>query len=450
MSCILMQEPTIALENHLSIAPKLSIDMGQVATVILAGGNGTRLNPLTMTRCKPAICFGGKYRLIDIPISNAIHSGCPKIFILTQYLSASLHHHILNTYHPGAFSSTSVELLSAEQGHDNKSWYQGTACAVRQNLKYLTEIPAEYFLILSGDQIYNINFQHMIHFAKETNADLVVASLLVNEEDAKRMGIMKLNHEHFITEFYEKPQAPNILKELRLPRQTLEKMSPNHSFGRRQFLGSMGIYVFKRQALIDLLHCDLREDFGKHIIPTKVKQGSVAAYLHHGYWEDIGTIESFFKANISLTNENPEFNFYDEKKAIFFRQHYLSAPRIIQSNIENSIICEGSIIEAAEIKNSIMGLRSVVKQGTLIKESYIMGNDFYTSPSHSGGESNIPVIGENCIINHAIIDKNVCIGKNVRLINKDKLTNYSSDMVSIRDSIIIVHQNSRLPDGFTL
>lgn len=431
------------------IKSKISVDMNCVTTIILAGGNGTRLDPLTNTRCKPAVCFGGKYRLIDIPISNAIHSGCSKIFIISQYLSSSLNQHIFNTYHPGAFSSAAIELISAEQRPSQKSWFQGTACAVRQNLHYFKEIPAEYFLILSGDQIYNMNFQHLIHFAKETDADLVIAALPVNEEDAKRMGIMKLSKDYSVIEFYEKPQEQELLNELRLPLSTLEQIVGG-KIGKRQFFGSMGIYVFKRQALLDLLQCDLREDFGKHLIPTKVSQGNVVAYPHNGYWEDIGTIESFFKANIALTASNPDFNCCEEKKHIFFRQHYLSAPKIINSTIMNSIICEGSLVEAAEVSNSIIGLRSIIKQGSIIKNSYIIGNDFYSSSMHSEGISSNPLIGENCIIDHAIIDKNVHVGNNVRLINKDKLMNYSNDKICIRDGIIVVPHGTHLPDGFIL
>lgn len=431
------------------VRSRLSVNMNCVTTIILAGGNGTRLDPLTNTRCKPAVCFGGKYRLIDIPISNAIHSGCSKIFVISQYLSSSLNQHIFNTYHPGAISSAAIELISAEQRHSQKTWFQGTACAIRQNLHYFNEIPAEYFLILSGDQIYNMNFQHLIHFAKETDADLVIAALPVNEEDAKRMGIMKLNKDYSVTEFYEKPQEQELLNNLRLPSSALEEMIGGE-IGKRQFLGSMGIYVFKRQALLDLLQCDLREDFGKHLIPTKVGQGNVFAYPHNGYWEDIGTIESFFKANIALTTPNPDFNFCEENKHIFFRQHYLSAPKIINSTILNSIICEGSFVEAAEVTHSIIGLRSIVKQGSIIRRSYVIGNDFYSSSSQSAGTSNNPLIGEYCIIDHAIIDKNVHIGRNVQLINKDKLMNYSSDKICIRDGIIIVPRGAYLPDGFIL
>lgn len=428
-----------------SIKSKISVNMNCVTTIILAGGNGTRLEPLTNTRCKPAVCFGGKYRLIDIPISNAIHSGCSKIFVISQYLSSSLNQHIFNTYHPGAFSSAAIELISAEQRHSEKLWFQGTACAVRQNLNYFTETSAEYFLILSGDQIYNMDFQHLIHFAKETNADLVIAALPVNEEDAKRMGIMKLNPDYSVTEFSEKPQDRELLNHLRLP-STLEQMVEGQ-IGMRQFLGSMGIYVFKRQALLDLLKSDSREDFGKHLIPTKVREGNVFAYPHNGYWEDIGTIESFFKANIALTASTPDFNCCEEKRHIFFRQHYLSAPKIINSLITNAIICDGSLVEAAEIKNSIIGFQSNIKQGSIVRNSYILGNTFHSNTQHNGST---PTIGENCIIDHAIIDKNVRIGNNVQLLNKNKLKNYTDDKVCIRDGIIIIPQGINIPDGFIL
>ncbi len=428
---------------------KISGDMNGVTTIILAGGAGARLDPLTNTRCKPAVCFGGKYKLVDIPISNAIHSGCKKIFVLSQYLSSSLNQHIFNTYHPGVFSSAAIELITAEQRPSQKSWFEGTACAVRQNLHYFTEMPGEYFLILSGDQIYNMNFQHIINFAKETNADLVIAALPVNEEDAKRMGILKLNKDYVVTEFYEKPQEQEILNQLRLPLSTLE-MIGKQEIKMPQFLGSMGIYVFKRQALLDLLQSDPREDFGKHLIPTKVKKGNVFAYPHRGYWEDIGTIESFFKANIALTETNPDFNCCEENKHIFFRQHYLSAPKIINSKIMNSIICDGSLLEAAEITKSIIGIRSNIEQGTIIRNSYILGNDFYTSSIQTAGVSSAPSIGENCIIDQAIIDKNVRIGKNVQLLNKDKLMNYTSSKICIRDGIIVVLQGAHIPDGFIL
>lgn len=414
-------------------APEIvSVDMSQVTTMILAGGNGTRLSPLTDTRCKPAVCFGGKYRLIDIPISLAIHSGCPNIFIISQYLSYSLNQHIFNTFHPGRFPSTAIELISAEQKHQEKSWFEGTACAVRKNIHYFTDTRAEYFLILSGDQLYNMNFKRLIHFAKETEADLVVAATPVDEEDAKRMGIMKVDENFRVKEFHEKPQ-------------TEEQLNHLGSLGRpKKFLGSMGIYVFKRQALIDLLKSDLREDFGKHLVPTGVAKGNVSAYIHTGYWKDIGTIESFFNANIALTVPDPEFKWCNEQnQPIFFRQHYLGSPKVVHSAISNSIICDGSIVEAAEVVNSIIGLQSLIKPGSIIRNSYVIGNDFLHSERP-------PQIGENCLIDRAIIDKNVVLGKNVQLVNKKKLTTYDQGNICIRDGIIVVPRGSHLPDGFIL
>lgn len=421
---------------------KTSIDMRHVTTIILAGGNGTRLDPLTSIRCKPAVCFGGKYRLIDIPISNAIHSGCQKIFVLSQYLSASLNKHVFNTFHPGAFPSVVIEMISAEQRHGEKSWFQGTACAVRQNMHYFTESPSDYFLILSGDQLYNMDFQELIYFAKKTQADLVVATLPVDEEDAKRMGIMKLNNHSFVEEFYEKPQEKELLNHLRLPASTLENITGQKINEKKQFLGSMGIYVFKRQVLIDLLQNDTREDFGKHLIPTKVRQGNVAAYVHNGYWEDIGTIGSYFKANIGLTAENPEFNCHEKNKHIFFRQHYLTAPKIMNSIVTNSIICDGCMVEAAEVTNSIIGMQAIIKKGSIIRNSYVIGNELHSAHT--------PMIGEKCMIDHVIIDKNVRIGNNVHLINKEKLMNFTNDKVCIRDGIIVIPHGTQIPDGFKL
>lgn len=428
-------------------AEQAPIDMSRVAAIILGGGQGTRLAPLTNTRCKPAICFGGKYRLIDIPMSNSINSGCLKIFIVTQFLSSSLHQHIFRTYRLGTFSSGFIELLPAEQKPSIHSWYQGTADAIRQNLDYFVDTPVDYFFILSGDQLYNFNFQKMLRFAQETNADLVVAALPVDERNAKRMGLLKINEDHFVAEFHEKPQEQALLDHMRLPNIAIRHMGkdidPN-----RCYLGSMGIYLFKRQALLDLLQNDPREDFGKHLIPTKVTQGNVAAYLYEGYWEDIGTIESFYKANIALTETNPIFNCYDENNPIFAYHNNLPAAKFVNTQICDSIICDGSIVEAREIKNSILGARTVVKSGTVIRNSYLMGNDFYTPPVYSDRLPRDLTIGEDCLIDNAIIDKHVQLGNKVQLINKNQIQEYSSDKIHVRDGIIVVTRGTHLPDGF--
>lgn len=429
--------------------PSPPADMKKVAAIILGGGQGTRLFPLTMNCCKPAACVGGKYRIIDIPISNAIHSGCSKIFIITQFLATSLHQHITRTYQQGSFSTGFIELLSAEQRPTQQVWFQGTADAVRQNLDYFINISADYFLILSGDQLYSMDFQHMLRFAQKTDADLVVASLPVAEGEAKRMGLLKVNEDLVITEFYEKPQEREILDHMRLPEFTLRQIGDKID-QQRQYLGSMGIYLFKRQALLDLLQQDLREDFGKHLIPTKVKLGKTAAYLFDGYWEDIGTIGSFFEANMALTKPSAPLNCYNEHRPIFFQPHFLPPPKIRNTQIKDSIICEGSTIEGDVIENSILGPRTVIKPGVILRNSYVMGND-YSSPQLKEGK--LPQtfqIGENSLIDHAIIDKQVYIGKGVQLVNKNKLTHYNSEQIYIRDGIIIVTRGASIPDGFSL
>lgn len=423
------------------------IDMKSVGSIILGGGEGTRLFPLTLTRCKPAINFGGKYRLIDVPISLSIHSDCQKIFVLTQFLSSSLHHHIFQTYMQGGRSAGFIEILTAEQKPSQKTWYQGTADAVRQNIDYLLENPMEYYLILSGDQLYNINFKEMLAFAKETDADVVVATLPVNESDATRLGILKVNENNFITDFYEKPQDKNILDRLRSPRKVMERTNIEDS--NKHHLGSMGIYLFKRKALADLLVEDTREDFGKHLIPTIVSKGKAAAFLYDGYWEDIGTIETFYEANMALTELKPKFSFYHEERPIFSSRYDLPPSKFLDSQIRQSILSEGSISEADEISHSILGPRSVIHKGAIIRDSYLMGNDYYSAPvlDHQCLPTN-PHIGENCIISRAIIDKNVTLGKGVQLLNKQKLEHYDSDHFFIRNGIIIVPRGATLPDGF--
>lgn len=438
---------SLTTEHSTSISP---IDMSRVGAVIMGGGQGSRLAPLTNVRCKPAVSFGGRYRLIDIAMSNAINSGCKKIYILTQFLSASLHKHIFNTYRMGSFASTAIEVLSAEQKPMQKAWFQGTADAVRKNIEYLKETPVDYFLILSGDQLYNFNFQKMMQYALETDADLVVAALPVSEPDAKRMGLLKFNEDRFVTEFQEKPTDRLILDRMRLSDFVLDKISKKEGQEKRAYLGSMGIYLFKRQALFNLLKQDEREDFGKHLIPTKVGQGSVSAYIYEGYWEDIGTIDSFFKANMALTGPNPAFSCYEEHFPIYSEPHNLPAPKITDTHVRNAIICEGSFVSADEINNTILGPRSIVKQGTIIRNSYVMGNDFYTTPVHSQHLPQDLSIGEHCLIDHALIDKNVHIGNGVQLINKDKRVRYDSEHVFIRDGIIVVASGARLPDGFVL
>lgn len=422
-------------------------DMSYVATLILAGGQGSRLFPLTRTHCKPALTFGGKYRLIDVPLSNAIHSGCHKIFVVTQYLAKSLHDHIFKIYRPNLFSTGFVEVLSVEEKPHTKTWFQGTADAIRQNIAYLDELAVDYFLILSGDHLYQMNYQKMMHTALQTQADVVIATQPIAEEQANRLGIMKINKDSRITDFIEKPQDKKVLEKFRMTEDIREAFELQTG---KTFLGSMGVYLFKRKALLQLLMSDMRDDFGKHLIPTIIEKGAAAACLHTEYWEDIGTIEAYYKANMALTKEQPEYNWYDENFLLATNIQNLPAPKIHDTQIMNSIICDGSIIEAKEISHSILGPRIRIKSDTVIKDSYLIGNDFYC-PSHP--ESSFPKnlqIGKNCRIERAIIDKHVCIGNNVQLINKNKLNQYNSDEIYIRDGIIIVPQGAYLPDGYIL
>jgi glucose-1-phosphate adenylyltransferase len=428
-----------------------SVDMNRVGCIILGGGQGTRLYPLTATRCKPAIYFGGRYRLIDVPVSNSLNSNCNKIYIITQFLSSSLHRHIFQTYHMDTFSNRFIDILTAEQKHNTKAWYEGTADAVRQNLEYFIETPADYFLILSGDQLYNFDFKEMVGFAMEKDADLVIATIPVAESDAKRMGILKIDETNRITDFYEKPQEKAVLEQLKVDDSILENAGVEPS-SQRQYLGSMGIYLFKRQALFDLLQEDPREDFGKHLIPTKLRQkGGLYSYMYNGYWEDIGTIESFYQANMALTQPNPAFDCYSESNPIFTSRYNLPGPKISNTQIKDSIICEGSIIEADEVTNTILGPRTVMKKGSIIRESYLMGNDYYQTPiqNHQHFPEEL-TIGENCIIKKTIIDKNVHIGNGVQLINKNKLQEYNGEGICIRDGIIVVMRSADIPDGFIL
>lgn len=425
-----------------------SPDMSRVASIILGGGEGTRLFPLTLTRCKPAISFGGRYRLIDVPISNSINSGCHKIFVITQFLSSSLHQHIFRTYRHDIFNSGFLELLSAEQKPSRKGWYEGTADAVRQNMEYFLEIPVDYFLILSGDQLYSMDYREMLEAAQQTNADVMVAALPVQEKDCSRMGILQVDNSHMITSFVEKPKEGKIIEAMAMGseiKNALPQCDP-----RCNHLASMGIYLFKRDVLLSLLSEDPREDFGKHLLPTIIEKGNAGAYIFDDYWEDIGTIESFYNANIALTQSKPAFNCYDEAKPIYATRHNLPGPKIFNTLVNNSIICEGSVIEAAEITHSILGPRTIIKKGTIVRDSYVMGSDYFTRPIETDRLPEQLQIGNNCVIKKTIIDKNACVGDNVQLINQNGLMHYDGHNTHIRDGIIIVPRGATIPDNFIL
>ncbi len=423
----------------------------QVATIILAGGQGKRLYPLTIHHSKPAVSYGGRYRLIDIPISNSINSNFRQIFVIAQYLSSELQHHIQQTYHFDTFNPGSIDVLTPQENEKGeKQWFEGTADAVRKNLPIILKSPAEYFLILSGDQLYNIHFQSMLEFTKEIDADLTIASIPIGAKEASRMGLLNIDKKHLILDFVEKPSDPKILESFRLKNDfflSRKIQPPKEDF----YLASMGIYVFKRDTLISLLEQDQRHDFGFHLIDTAVKQKKTAAFVYEGYWEDIGTIGSYYDANMILTSASQGLNTYDEKNPIYARPTFLPGPKIENAKITESIICDGSVIFAKEITHSIIGLRSHIGKGTIIRDTVMMGNHFYMPPFQeetSGAPSFY--VGENCTIEKAIIDEFVQIGNHVQLVNKKKLKEYDGDGIFIRDGIIIVPSGTHLPDHFEL
>lgn len=425
----------------------MNMDADRVVSIILGGGEGKRLFPLTKFRCKPSIPFG-QFRLIDIPISHSLHANIRKIFVITQFLSYSLHRHLMSTYHPDHFSSGFIELLAPEQKPGKVAWYAGTADAVRQNLDYLVDTHAEYFLILSGDQLYNMDFTKILSFAMEKDADLTIGALPVNKKEATRMGILSLNKEDDVVNFIEKPESLQELKPFEMNPYLLKK----HGLENRKesaYIGSMGIYVFKRKALFNLLKKEIGEDFGHHLIPAQIREGKVSAYVYDGYWEDIGTIESFYKANIALIKKQCEFNCYDEKRSIYSAYHHLPGPKIVRCQVNGAIVCNGSIVEAKEVTNSVLGPRSIVGRNCRIKNSVIFGNDSYEAkPCEAQDLPKELMIDEGCTISKAILDKNVYLGKNVQLINKDNLHYFDGDDLFVRDGIIIVPQGTYLPDGY--
>jgi glucose-1-phosphate adenylyltransferase len=419
----------------------------RVATIILAGGQGTRLFPLTLNRCKPSVGFGGRYRLIDIPLSNSLNSRINQVFVISQYFASELHQHILSTYQLDMFRTGGLELLTPQETTKGKDWFKGTADAVRQSLDYILRSSADWFLILSGDQLYNMDLYEMLSFAKEKDADLLIASISVEEAEAKRMGLLKINTANRILSFFEKPQDPKLLEEYRLSKEFLKKNGKPGS--NPHYLASMGIYIFKRSALVELLR-EEGDDFGNDLIPKYIEKRRCFSYIYEGYWEDIGTVASFYKANLMLT-EGKGLNTYEEHNRIYSTPQHIPNALILGTKIQDAIIGQGGIIEAEEISHSIIGVRALIKKGTIIRDSILMGNRTY----HPFLNQTLPAnhyftVGENCLIEKAIIDEEVRIGNNVKLINKDNLETYDGDGIYIRDGIIIVTSGTELPDNFIL
>ena len=420
----------------------------RVLCVIMGGGQGTRLFPLTKDRAKPAVPLAGKYRIVDIPISNCINSRFRRIYILTQFNSTSLHSHISRTYKFDQFTAGFVEILAAQQTFNNTSWYEGTADAVRKNLMHFMNHDWDHLLILSGDQLYRMDFQELVEQHHDTGADITIATLPVARGEASALGIMQIDGEKRITRFVEKPKEDAVLDTLKIaPEMNAALAIPG---GRESYLASMGIYVFNRQVLAELLDNPL-SDFGKHIIPHAITTHRVFSYVYQGYWEDIGTIRNYFEANLDLVSELPRFNFFDMSAPIFSRPRFLPGSKINGAQIDHAVISDGCIINRARITTTIVGLRTIIGDGTELNRVVILGSDYYESAesverhAHQG----LPRvgIGAHCKIENAIIDKNARIGNNVTISPAGRAENVDHAQYFIRDGIVIIPKDAVLPDG---
>ena len=419
--------------------------MIKMICLILGGGAGSRLFPLTEQRSKPAVPIGGKYRLIDIPISNCINAGVKRMFVLTQYNSASLNAHIKNSYNFDIFTRGFVDILAAEQTPSSKEWFQGTADAVRQSRKHYERHDFDYVLLLSGDQLYQMDFEAMVKHHIEMNADITIACLPVDSRDATGFGIMKVDEKGYIPRFIEKPNTDE------LPNWVSEVSTLNKKRG-RNYLASMGIYIFNRKAISDLFdQYPNATDFGKEIIPTAIAEGrKVAAYQYEGYWTDIGTIHSFFEANIELTDHIPSFNLFDSSRQIYTRGRMLPPAKFYGgTQLNRVLIAEGSIIHARLIEGSIIGLRSRLGENTVIKDAIVMGNDSYqTLEEIALNTDEIPMgVGHYCHIEHAILDKDCRIGNNVVIKGGDHLPDMDTDEYVVRDGVVVVKKGAVIPEG---
>ena len=417
--------------------------------LILGGGRGTRLYPLVKARSKPAVSLGGQYRMIDIPVSNCINSGFRNIYVITQFNSASLNNHIYNAYRFDNFSGGHVSILAAEQTDTNIDWYQGTADAVRKNLAHFDNEFVNNVVILSGDQVYRMNYNVMLQHMLETGADIVVGTVPVVREDAKGFGVMLVNKRGQITNFMEKPKEAEELDSLKLSED--QKKMFNIEDPEKEYLASMGIYVFRRNVLKEILSDVSMMDFGKDIIPEAIKKYKVFSYAFQGYWEDVGTIKAYFEANISFGSKNPPFDFYDENAPIYTHVRYLSPSKVEKATVTSSIIADGCRIENATIKECVIGVRSVVQSGSTLERVVMMGSDYYEDNDDIErlNVKHIPKIGigKKCVLKNVIIDKNVRIGNDVVITNKKKIQHQDSEFYCIRDGIVILPKNTVIKSG---
>lgn len=431
--------------------------MKRVLAIILGGGAGTRLYPLTKLRAKPAVPLGAKYRLIDIPISNCINSEIQRIYVLTQFNSASLNRHIARTYHlAGAgFSQGFVEVLAAQQTPDSPSWFEGTADAVRKYLWLLAEWDVDQYLILSGDHLYRMNYADFIHRHRETKADITISVVPMDESRAFDFGLMKIDKSGRVTAFSEKPQG-DALNSMRVDT-TVLGLTPDEAKN-SPYIASMGIYVFEKQIMHDLLsRAPGRTDFGREILPDALSGHNVHAYLFNDYWEDIGTIEAFYNANLALTEQpDPPFSFYDEKAPIYTRPRYLPPTKLLDSRVTESMLGEGCILKECTVKRSVIGIRSRIETGCIIDHALLMGSDYYESPAErlqNLESGKIPLgVGANTTIRKAIVDKNARIGRNVQITNNAGIVEATREDLGfvIQNGIVVIIKNATIPDGMVI
>ena len=412
--------------------------------IIMGGGAGSRLFPLTKDRAKPAVPLGGKYRIVDIPISNCLNSGLRSIYVLTQFNSMSLHRHIQDSYKFDNFSRSFVDILAAQQTPTGSQWYQGTADAVRQNMRYFLERPFDYYLVLSGDQLYRMDFRALLHQHIRLGADITLATKPVALDQVSEFGIMQSGVDRRITRFVEKPTDQAVLQEMKMSRELLGAIGSKEDG--ELFQASMGIYVFNRDVLIQSLQNDL-VDFGKHIIPQSIKDRHVSAFIFEGYWEDIGTIRAFYEANLNLTDVVPEYSFFEPESPIYTHPRFLPGSKINGATLRQAIISDGCIISDAHLERCVVGIRSVIQSGATIRNSIVMGADYFELEQTDS--SKLPIgIGRNCVIDRAIIDKNARIADGVVITPEGKPPNLDSDNYFIRDGIVVIPKDAVVPAGF--
>ncbi|MDZ4742220.1 MAG: glucose-1-phosphate adenylyltransferase [Verrucomicrobiota bacterium] len=423
--------------------------MDKVLAVIMGGGQGTRLFPLTKDRAKPAVPLAGKYRLVDIPISNCLNSNIRKIYLLTQFNSASLHRHIQETYKFDAFSGGFVDILAAQQSFDQKSgWYQGTADAVRQNFQHFGNHKCDYVVILSGDQLYRMDFSELVTQHIETGADITIATIPVSKAAAPALGIMQVDDSQKIVRFVEKPNDPDVLDSLKITPPQLEKLGENP--GQDLYLASMGIYVFSKQVLIEALDNE-KTDFGKNIIPDAISTKKVSAYVYKGYWEDIGTIKGFFEASLDAASPLPQFDYFDSDAPIYTHPRFLPASKLHGASLTRVVLSDGCIIGQCYIENALIGIRSIIKEGSVLRDAVMMGADYYESEQdkEANAQKGIPTvgIGHHCHITRAIIDKNARIGNYVRISPEGKPAEMDGPNFYVREGIVCIPKNAVVHDG---